>query len=144
MFDVGVGRRQFSHAIARRQRAAGFAPDTVSTDMTEALAASTSLVEVMAMLMAVGYSFPEVVAMATSNAAAALGLGARLGAIAAGHQADLTVVDLVAGSFRHTDGTGAARRRLGYPPRADGEGRTAGRARPRPHPWGWLPSLRSA
>jgi dihydroorotase len=108
IFDVGVGRRQFSYEIARRQREAGFAPDTVSTDMTVALAESTSLVQVMSMLLAVGYSFADVVAMATASAAAALGLSYRLGAVSPGQPADLSIVDLVEGRFRHTDGTGAS------------------------------------
>lgn len=108
IFDVGVGRRQFSYKIARLERDAGFAPDTVSTDMTAVLAESTSLVQVTSMLLATGYSFADVIAIATVNAAAAVGLSRRLGAIAPGRPADLSIVDLIKGRFRHTDGSGVS------------------------------------
>lgn len=141
LFDVGVGRRQFSHQIARLQRAAGFPPDTVSTDMTAALADSTSLVQVMSMLMAVGYSFTDVVAMATVNAAAALGRPGLLGAVAQQGRADLSVVDLVAGDFRHTDGTGAEfDGAWGIRPVLTVKGGRLIEPGAGPHPWGWLPS----
>ncbi len=145
IFDVGVGRRQFSHEIARRQREAGFAPDTVSTDMTATLAESTSLVQVMSMLLAIGYSFTEVVAMATLNAAVALGLSHRLGAIVLGRSADLSIVDLVEGRFRHTDGTGASFvGNWGIRPVLTirhGQMTEPGHG---PHPHGWLPPAADA
>jgi imidazolonepropionase-like amidohydrolase len=46
-----------------------------------------------AMVSLLGFSPAEVIAMATSEAAAALGLGAVTGRLAAGYEADLIVVD---------------------------------------------------
>lgn len=138
-FDVGVGRKQFSHELARSQRAAGFPPDTISTDMTGVLATITSLVECMSMLMAVGYEFTEVVAMATGHAATTVG-APQLGTIAAGGPADLTVADLVPGTFRHTDGTGAGfgGSQAIRPVLTIKNGQPV-EPGPGPHPWGWLP-----
>ena len=148
-FDVGVGRRQFSHHLARLQREAGFYPDTVSTDLTGALAAATSLVQCMSILMAVGYGFADVVAMATVNAAATLAPAGRTsagrlgtgqpGTVAEDTPANLTIVDLVPGTFQHTDGTGASfPGDWGIRPVLtvkDGRPIEPG---PGPHPWGWL------
>jgi dihydroorotase len=142
-FDIGVGRRQFSHRLARQQRETGFSPDTISTDLTRVLATITSLVECMSMLMAVGYEFAEVVAMATTNAASTLN-APQLGTIAVGAPADLTIVDLVPGTFEHTDGTGASfggsRAIRPVLTIKNGQPVTPG---PGPHPWGWLPPFPS-
>ncbi|GAB3440289.1 amidohydrolase family protein [Actinophytocola sediminis] len=140
VLDPAVGMGNFGYAVAREQAERGLLPDTISSDVTSMGQSFHSLVECMAKFMAVGYSFADVVAMTTGRAAAAIGRQDDLGAIAVGREADLTVLDLVAGDFTFTDTTKAA---------FDGQHGIvpvhtvrAGELVPPvwgTHPWGWLP-----
>ena len=65
-----------------------------------------SLAQVMNELRALGLPLAEVIAMATSNAAAAFGLDG-LGSLAPGRVADVTVIAREAGSWRVTDCLGS-------------------------------------
>jgi predicted amidohydrolase len=66
-----------------------------------------SLAQVMNELLGLGFSLTEVVAMATRNAAEALGLSDELGSLAAGRVADVTVIACERGTWRVTDSLGA-------------------------------------
>jgi len=66
-----------------------------------------SLAQVMNELLGLGFSLTEVVAMATRNAAEALGLSDELGSLAPGRVADVTVIACEQGTWRVTDSLGA-------------------------------------
>jgi dihydroorotase len=66
-----------------------------------------SLAQVMNELLGLGFSLAEVIAMATRNAAEALGLGDELGSLAPGRVADVTVIARDQGSWRVTDCLGS-------------------------------------
>lgn len=61
------------------------------------------LLDSMAKFMSIGYSFADVVRMTTVNAAKGLGMADKLGAIAVGREADLSIVDVVEGNWKFTD-----------------------------------------
>jgi dihydroorotase len=61
----------------------------------------------MSELLALGMTLPEVVATVTSNAAEMLREIDRLGALAPGRVADISILDPLTGRFRLTDNTGA-------------------------------------
>ncbi|GIH26611.1 dihydroorotase [Acrocarpospora phusangensis] len=143
ILDAALGRGNFGHRVAREQRQAGLAPDTISSDLTAAGQTFHSLLECMAKFMAVGYSLSDVVRMTTVNAARALGREHELGAIAVGREADLTVLDLVEGDYEFTD-TLQETFHGGYG-LAPVHTVRAGELVPPgwgTHPWGWLPATR--
>ncbi|MDQ7910143.1 amidohydrolase family protein [Phytohabitans sp. ZYX-F-186] len=145
VLDAALGRGNFGFATARRQREAGLPPDTISTDLTALGRDFHSLVECMAKFMAVGYTLPEVVRMTTSAAAAALGLADHIGAIAPGREADITILDVVAGDFRFED-TDGVEFTGGWGIAPVHAVRAGELFAPHwgPHPWGWLPSREPA
>jgi dihydroorotase len=65
-----------------------------------------SLAQVMNELLGLGFSLTEVIAMATRNAAEALGLDNELGSLAPGRVADVTVIARERGDWRVTDSLG--------------------------------------
>lgn len=141
VLDPALGMGNFGYEVAREQAQRGLLPDTISSDVTAGGQTFHSLVECMAKFMAVGYSFADVVAMTTGKAAAAIGRGDDLGAIAVGREADLTVLDLVRGDFTFVDTVkNPFRGEYGIAPvqtvRA-GELFSPGWGT---HPWGWLPA----
>lgn len=98
LFDVGHGMGSFSWDTARKALAAGFAPDTISSDIHAMCinGPAWDLLRTMTKFMALGLPLPEVVAAATSNAAKALRrpeLG-HLGAGAAGDASVLALADM--------------------------------------------------
>jgi dihydroorotase len=145
VLDSALGRGNFGIEVARRQADLGLYPDTISSDLTARGQTFHSLLECMAKFMSIGYSLADVVKAATASAAAALGLQQKLGAIAVGRDADISVIDLVEGDFTFTDTTGQAFQG-GYglvPVRTlkAGEEFSPGWGT---HPWGWLPETASS
>ena len=53
-----------------------------------------SLTEMMTRFLGLGFTLPQVVTMCTSNPAKAAGVDERLGRLAAGRQADISVLDV--------------------------------------------------
>ncbi len=60
----------------------------------------------MSELLALGLSLPEVVATVTCNPARMLGLGDRIGTLAVGRAAEITVLDMLEGAFALSDNSG--------------------------------------
>jgi dihydroorotase len=145
VLDSALGRGNFGYQVAREQHELGFAPDTISSDLTAAGQTFHSLLECMAKFLAVGYSLADVVRMTTVNAARAIGREGELGAIAVGREADLTVLDLVEGDFAFVDTAGETF--YGGYGLAPAHTIRAGELVPPvwgTHPWGWLPATRGA
>lgn len=102
--DSALGRGNFGINVARVQADMGLAPDTTSSDVTlGGRGRGTGLLDSMSKFMAVGYSLSDVVAMATSKAARAIGRQDSLGALVVGREADISIVDVVPGTWKFTD-----------------------------------------
>lgn len=143
VFDVGVGRANFSFEAAKAVLDAGFMPDTLSSDLTAGSrygGPTYSLTECMGKLMSVGLSLPDVVRMTTSAAAKAIRMDGETGSLQVGRVADISVLEAVEGDWVFHDITGAKNRgRLAVRPVAAVR---AGEVMPLdygPRPWGWVP-----
>jgi len=110
-FDVGHGAGSFTWPIAEAAMADGFRPDTISSDLHRFNVAGPvyDLATTLSKFLLLGLSLDEVIAMATTAPATALGRGNRLGTIAVGAEADVTVLRLEEGRFDLTDSAGATR-----------------------------------
>lgn len=143
VLDSAHGRTNLSFQVARRLLDQGIVPDVISSDLT--LGGRSwivhSLTECMSKFLALGLSLAEVIRMATSNPARALGMADRLGALAVGREADLSVLDVVEGEWQFTDSLGRTLR--GTKALVPAVTVRAGEVIAPdwgPHPWGWLPA----
>jgi dihydroorotase len=104
VIDSALGRGNFGYEVARRQADLGVQPDTTSSDLTAGgRKLGVGLLDSMSKFMSLGYSLADVVRMTTVNAAKGVGRADRLGAIAVGRDADLSIFDVVDGSWNFTD-----------------------------------------
>jgi len=126
--DVGHGSH-FSIDIARRTLDAGIMPHTLGADMhgyntqvpappgapdthpddeMHAFAGQQqfSLAYAMSEMLALGINLVDVVAMVTNNAAGMVGEQDKLGALAVGRSADITILDDLTGAFTFRDNGG--------------------------------------
>jgi dihydroorotase len=111
-FDVGNGRiGHFTWDTMADGIKAGFLPDTTSSDWTDAGRAEhvVDFPNVMSKLLMLGVPLMQVVAMATSQAAAAFPAFKGLGTLRVGAPADVTVMELRAGTFEFLDNMGTKR-----------------------------------
>jgi dihydroorotase len=105
-FDFGNGLNEhWNWEVAERAAAQGFLPDTISSDLNLPGRASQvyDLPNVMSKFLQLGMSLPDVLARATSNAAASFRELNDLGTLAPGAVADITLLELVDGEFGFTD-----------------------------------------
>ena len=111
LFDTGHGAFNFSFDVAERALEQGFLPDTISSDLQQAnvLGPVYSLMHCMSGLMAIGMSLHDVLRRVTVDAAAAVGLSDRHGALLPGRAADVTVCHLESGEFEFEDSSGGRR-----------------------------------
>jgi dihydroorotase len=108
IFDIGHGMGSFDFNVARGMLAAGFLPDTISSDV-HALCIdgpAFDLPTTMSKFLCLGVSLPEVVRRATVNAAAAL-QRPDLGSFRPGSAGDASILELAHGRFTYTDVLGA-------------------------------------
>ncbi|MCA3444616.1 MAG: amidohydrolase/deacetylase family metallohydrolase [Rhodobacter sp.] len=94
-FDVGHGMGSFSWDSARKALAAGFMPDTISSDIHAMCIAGPAwdLLRTMTKFLSLGLSLSEVIAATTSRAALAL-RRPELGHLGAGAAGDASVLEL--------------------------------------------------
>jgi len=141
--DTAHGRLNFGFEIGRRVLDQGLVPHCISTDLTIPGRKNTvhSLVEMMARFLGLGFTLDHVVTMCTHNPARALGEEDRLGSLAVGRQADISVLELVDGDWTVFDTLGAPLRisHALQPVLTVKRGQTF---EPEwgPYPWGWLPA----
>jgi dihydroorotase len=141
-FDTAHGRLNFSFDVGRRVLDQGMIPDCISTDLTVPgrLATVHSMTEMITRFLGLGFTLAQVVTMCTANPAKALGLEDRLGSLAVGRQADISVLEMREGEWVVYDALGA-----GLPvTRAVVPFLTVKRGRVftpdwGPRPWGWEP-----
>ena len=142
LFDTAHGRMNFSFDIGRRVLEQGLVPHCISTDLTVPGRINTvhSLTEIMTRFLGLGFTLPDVILMTTANPARAIGLSDRLGSLAPGRQADISVLDVRAGDWTVYDVLGAGLRveRAVVPYLTVKRGQVF---MPEwgPRPWGWEP-----
>jgi dihydroorotase len=105
LFDVGHGAGSFAFRRAEAGLADGFKPDTISSDLHRLNVGGPvfDLVTTLSKFLHLGLSLDEVIAMATTAPAAAIGRDGAFGTLAVGAVADVTVLRLEEGRFRLTD-----------------------------------------
>jgi dihydroorotase len=105
-FDLGNGRTgHLRWDIAERVLAAGFLPDTFSTDWTPEgrTAQVIDFPNVMSKFLMLGMSLDQVIACATTNASRAFTVFRNRGTLKIGAAADIAVLDLRDGPFDFVD-----------------------------------------
>jgi dihydroorotase len=108
LFDVGHGGGSFSWGIAAPAVAAGFLPDSISTDLHVGSMNSgmKDILNVLSKFLALGVPLDQVIARATSNPARQIG-HEELGQLGVGSPADVAVLRLEKGAFGFIDSFGA-------------------------------------
>jgi dihydroorotase len=141
-FDTAHGRMNFSFDVGRRIIDQGLLPHCISTDLTVPGRLNTvhSMTEMLTRFLGLGFTLPQVVTMSTANPARAIGADHRLGTLAVGRQADISVLEMEEGDWVVYDILGAPLR----VDRALTPHLTVKRGRVftpdfGPRPWGWLP-----
>jgi dihydroorotase len=142
VLDPALGAGNFGFDVCRTQADIGLYPDTISSDLTAGGRGRVvySLMECMGRFMAAGYTVSDMVRMSTANAAKALGLQDEIGAIKAGMEADLTIMDVHKGKWGFIDTvqkqfTGET----ALTPVLTIKSGEVIDPEWGPHPWGWLP-----
>lgn len=106
IFDVGHGGGSFDYTIAEAAIAQGCPPDTISSDV-HVFSGNTPglpfMPWVMSKFLGLGFSLPEVVAMATAAPARVIGQVPKLGTLQIGAPADLSLLELVEGPVDFVD-----------------------------------------
>ena len=140
--DTAHGRMNFGFEIGRKVLDQGLVPHCISTDLTVPGRLNTvhSMVEIMARFLGLGFSLEQVVAMCTANPAQAIGEAGRLGSLAVGRQADISVLEVREGAWVVYDTLKDSMRidKTVVPVLTVKRGRVF---TPEwgPHPWGWEP-----
>ena len=140
--DTAHGRMNFGFEIGRKVLDQGLVPHCISTDLTVPGRLNTvhSMVEIMARFLGLGFSLDQVVAMCTANPAQAIGEAGRLGSLAVGRQADISVLEVREGAWVVYDTLKDSMRidKTVVPVLTVKRGRVFA---PEwgPHPWGWEP-----
>ena len=108
-FDTAHGRKNFSFDVGRRIIDQGLLPHCISTDLTVPgrLTAVHSMTEMMTRFLGLGFTLAQVVTMSTENPARAIGAEQRLGRLAQGRQADISVLEMREGDWVVYDVLGA-------------------------------------
>ena len=108
--DTAHGRMNFSFDVGRRCIDQGLLPHCISTDLTVPGRLNTvhSMVEIMTRFLGLGFTLQQVITMSTHNPARAINEEQRLGSLAVGRQADISVLELREGEWTVFDvlGTG--------------------------------------
>jgi dihydroorotase len=140
--DTAHGRMNFGFNVGRRVLDQGLTPHCISTDLTIPGRANTvhSMVEIMARFLGMGFTLDQVIAMSTVNPARAIGEANRLGSLAVGRQADISVLEVRDGRWVVYDTLRDSMKidKTVVPVLTVKRGRVF---EPEwgPHPWGWEP-----
>jgi dihydroorotase len=140
--DTAHGRMNFSFDVGRRIIDQGLLPHCISTDLTVPGRVHTvhSMTEMMTRFLGLGFTLPQVVTMSTENPAKAIGAAQRLGSLAVGRQADVSVLELREGDWMVYDILGAGLRvDRALAPHLTLKRGTVFMPDFGPRPWGWWP-----
>jgi len=135
----------FSFDVGRRVIDQGLLPHCISTDLTVPGRIHTvhSMTEMMTRFLGLGFTLAQVVTMCTENPAKAIGEADRLGSLAPGRQADISVLEVREGEWTVYDvlGAGLPVTRAVVPFLTVKKGRVFAPDWG-PRPWGWEPDRR--
>ena len=108
LFDIGHGGGSFSFESAKRLLGEGFPPDTISSDVHaySIFGPAFDLPTTMTKFLGLGLPMSDIIRAVTATPARALGMEDRLGTLAPGGPADITVLKLGSGSFHLEDAVG--------------------------------------
>ena len=108
-FDIGHGSASFAFETGRRALDAGLPLHSISTDLHKGCINGPvhSQGRTMAKFLHLGLSLPEVIRLSTQSPAQLIGWDDRLGSLAIGREADITLFRVVEGDFEFTDSEGA-------------------------------------
>ncbi|SRR5579884_308860 len=111
VIDVAMGSFNFAFDVAEKGLAQGLIPDLLTSDIqnNNVTGPTYSLANVMSIFLALGFSLPEVIQRVTANPARALGLADRIGSLAPGRAADVTVFAVDEGDWSFADCEGQTR-----------------------------------
>jgi dihydroorotase len=141
-FDTAHGRKNFSFDVGRRCIEQGLLPHCISTDLTVPGRIHTvhSMTEIMTRFLGLGFTLAQVVTMSTANPARAIGAADRLGSLAVGRQADISVLELREGDWVVHDVLGESLRvRQAVVPFVTVKRGQVFTPDWGPRPWGWEP-----
>jgi dihydroorotase len=141
-FDTAHGRMNFSFDVGRRIIDQGLLPHCISTDLTVPGRLHTvhSMTEIMTRFLGLGFTLPQVVTMSTANPARAIGAEHRLGSLAVGRQADVSVLELKEGDWMVYDILGSPLRvDHAFAPKLTVKRGAVFAPDFGPRPWGWWP-----
>jgi dihydroorotase len=101
LFEVGHGFLMCSFEVARAMFGHGFYPDILGTDIYRVSIARPDihLTSMLSKFLALGMSLDRVIRAATDVPARAIGMGGKIGTLAAGAAGDVSMLRLVEGSF---------------------------------------------
>ncbi len=107
LFDIGHGMGSFAFKTGRAMLAAGFLPDTISSDVHKLSIEGPAFDQVttMSKFLCMGMSLTDVIAASTVNAAMAM-RRPELGSLKPGSVGDATVLDIVQGTHDYVDAVG--------------------------------------
>ncbi len=141
-FDTAHGQMNFSFDIGRRIIDQGLLPHCISTDLTIPGRLNTvhSMTEMMTRFIGLGFTLEQVVTMCSTNPAKAIGAEDRLGTLAVGRQADISVLNIIEGDWTVYDVLRASMRvkQAVVPVLTVKRGEVFSREWG-PRPWGWEP-----
>jgi len=105
VFDIGHGAGSFSFESAEALLAAGIHPHVISSDIHQMsiLGPLFDLPTCLSKFMALGMSFADVIAAATSRPAAVLGMQDEIGTLRPGAYADIALFEILEGTFPFYD-----------------------------------------
>ena len=141
-FDTAHGRMNFSFDVGRRIIEQGLLPHCISTDLTVPGRLNTvhSMTEMLTRFLGLGFTLPQVVTMSTANPAKAIGAEHRLGSLAVGRQADISVLEIEDGDWIVYDILGAGLRvGRAFAPHLTVKRGAVFTPDFGPRPWGWWP-----
>jgi dihydroorotase len=141
-FDCAHGMFATSFRVAAKALEQGIVPFSISSDLSRPgqRAVVFSLLETMGKYLALGLPLPDVIRMTTANPARMIGEHERLGSLAVGRGAELSVLRAVEGDWAFEDTFGEVLHgRTALVPVATIQGSAVTTPTWGPHPWGWLP-----
>lgn len=111
LFDVGHGAGSFSFEVMEKCLKQGFLPDTISSDLYTANINGPvfDLPTTLSKFLLLGLTLREVIAKTTVKAAGVFDLGAKVGTLNSGAEADVSVFEMKEGEFTFTDAGGKTR-----------------------------------
>lgn len=110
VLDVANGRWNLNYEVARKAMAQGVLPTTLSSDVTVPSLAGPAygLTVTMSRFLELGLRLEQVIEMTTINPARAIGIDERKGSLRPGMDADITILELLSGTWELNDAQGNA------------------------------------